>query len=427
MVGNKLNGGEIVADSLGKQYDVELTGTNDKPMVLLVPHDDPTGPSKEFPEKDLPTLYLVQGSAPDTGSQAKWFQSQMGFGGGSSSWHAPSKPVKVDYHKLRGHEIVKNKAGKQFRVSLVWLDDEHKMPGIELAPLGKGDSELYLETELPDDLTLVQGGGYSYSPPKPFAKEWDDAHTVQLDHPAGGTNGARIAKAEDGTEWLVKGYSGNQDRVATELLSNAVYRKLGIKVPEAGTLEFKGQPALAYPLVDGKQHRWKEPRARRLPTGSWPTRCSRTGTSWAWSQDNVLWSGDPDKEADAVPTRIDQGGTLFFRAMGSSKPFGPVPTEVWTMAGPRGQAFGTMDRSDDKVKQRGGGEDREGADPEGGGRPGRCRPVQGQEDAGGRAGGAEGQGGVDGPVRRRGRSRSRSRWTVRRPGRCWRRCSRGWR
>jgi hypothetical protein len=53
------------------------------------------------------------------------------------------------------------------------------------------------------------------------------------------------------------------------------------------------------------------------------------------SQDNVLWDGP-------TPYRVDQGGTLEFRAQGGRKEFGPVPQEVWTMSSPKGQAHGTM-------------------------------------------------------------------------------------
>ena len=47
--------------------------------------------------------------------------------------------------------------------------------------------------------------------------------------------------------------------------------------------------------------------------------------------DNVLW--DPQGQ----PFRVDQGGTLEFRAQGGSKDFGPVPLEVRTMLEKGGQ------------------------------------------------------------------------------------------
>jgi hypothetical protein len=191
------------------------------------------------------------------------------------------------------------------------------------------------------------------------AKEWagpapakakepvqDDAKVVKLTKPAGGSNGAMLAEDVEGTRWIVKNYKGNQDRVATELLANALYRELGIDVPEAGTLSFGGKPALAYPLVEGT------PGGGKLRVGG-PNRELAKGfmadaylANWdvvGLDHDNLLWPEGTEKvDADTKPVRLDQGGSLQYRAMGSTKAFGPVPSEVWTMAGPGGQGFGTM-------------------------------------------------------------------------------------
>ena len=169
----------------------------------------------------------------------------------------------------------------------------------------------------------------------PPADVWDDHGTVKLMGAAGGSNGARFAEAKDGTRWLVKAYRGHRDKVATELLANAVYRRMGVKVPEAGTLQFGGKPALAYPLLDGEVRRW-EGEDETLAEGFMVDALVANWDVVGLEMDNVLWS--PEGE----PFRVDQGGTFEFRAQGSPKPYGPVPSEVWTMAGPLGQAFGTM-------------------------------------------------------------------------------------
>ena len=171
---------------------------------------------------------------------------------------------------------------------------------------------------------------------RPVPKDvWDDARTVRIAEAAGGSNGARFAEAPDGTKWLVKAYRGDQDRVANELLANAVYRKLGVRVPDAGTLSFEGRAALAYPLLDGERRPWTDP-SPELAEGFMADALLANWDVVGLEMDNVLW------DAHGVPFRVDQGGTFEYRAQGSPKEFGPVPTEVWTMAGPRGQAFGTM-------------------------------------------------------------------------------------
>ena len=198
----------------------------------------------------------------------------------------------------------------------------------------EGQSVLGWLKSLYGDEPSYKGAASAKGRPAPI-DVWDDAHTVRIAEAAGGSNGARFAEAPDGTKWLVKAYRGDADRVATELMANAVYRKLGIRVPDAGTLSFEGRAALAYPLLDGERRPWTEPNAE-LAEGFMADALLANWDVVGLEMDNVLW------DANGVPFRVDQGGTLEYRAMGSPKEFGPVPTEVWTMAGPRGQAFGTM-------------------------------------------------------------------------------------
>jgi hypothetical protein len=63
--------------------------------------------------------------------------------------------------------------------------------------------------------------------------------------------------------------------------------------------------------------------------------------------DNILWDENGD------PIRIDQGGTLEYRAQGQSKPFGPVPTEVWTMLS-KGQGKRGVVVSEEQMKAQAG-------------------------------------------------------------------------
>jgi hypothetical protein len=86
--------------------------------------------------------------------------------------------------------------------------------------------------------------------------------------------------------------------------------------------------------VPGKTERWREPSAD-LGAGFMADALLANWDVVGLEQDNVLWH-------EGRPTRVDQGGTLEYRAMGGTKKFGPVPSEVWTMARPGGQALGTM-------------------------------------------------------------------------------------
>jgi 2'-5' RNA ligase/GNAT superfamily N-acetyltransferase/ADP-ribose pyrophosphatase YjhB (NUDIX family) len=64
---------------------------------------------------------------------------------------------------------------------------------------------------------------------------------LTFDKPAGGSNGAKFMKDPDGNGWIIKHYSGDEERVATELLANAVYRELGIAAPNAGIIMNEGE------------------------------------------------------------------------------------------------------------------------------------------------------------------------------------------
>jgi len=179
------------------------------------------------------------------------------------------------------------------------------------------------------------------APPEPVEgiPEYTDVELQDIKG-AGGSNDARIAEDPDGNKWLVKAYRGDSDRVATELLANAIYRDLGVTVSNAGVgisrhPTYGDQIAVTYPLVDGEQRRWSEPNAD-LAEGFVADALLANWDVIGLTQDNILWNGDQ-------PVRLDQGGTLEFRAQGERKSFGSVPTELWTMQSGRGQANGRME------------------------------------------------------------------------------------
>lgn len=153
---------------------------------------------------------------------------------------------------------------------------------------------------------------------------------LTLGEVAGGSNGARWATDPDGRKWIVKSYGGNADRVATELVANRIYGVMRAPVPMAGRFKVGGQPALAYLALDG------EVRPRCFQSGQLPPSealgqhymVDALLANWDFvglDDDNILW------DAGGNPMRIDQGGTLEFRAMGERKQFGPSPDEVITL------------------------------------------------------------------------------------------------
>ena len=144
----------------------------------------------------------------------------------------------------------------------------------------------------------------------------------------------------------MKHYSGDRDRVATELLANAIYRELGILVPSAGVTEWSldgdsAVTALTYPMLAGEIRRWNEPNAE-LAEGFVADALLANWDVIGLECDNILWQGE-------TPIRLDQGGTFEFRAQGQRKDYGPEPIELETMLGPEGQARGRMDVTEETI------------------------------------------------------------------------------
>lgn len=245
------------------------------------------------------------------------------------------------------------------------------------------------------------GEGWKPSPQLPMdyaaIPNYDNVD-LQLGKSAGGSNGALWAFDKDDRRWLVKTYRGNQDRVATELLANRTYAALGIRVANAGTRQMplpqssvkaapqveeldsatptwwqaaipglsKPKPlppkkpqtpeekkpkivtALTYPTLDGETRKIGKPN-EALGAGFMADALVANWDVVGLSDDNVLWQGEKDDWTK--PVRIDQGGTFELRAQGQKKPYGPVPTEVWTMRAPNGQAFGTMALNAEDMKR----------------------------------------------------------------------------
>lgn len=257
------------------------------------------------------------------------------------------EPVPFEPTTLKGFDraLVRDAEGNEFRA--MWSSKKGEM---YLDPInGPVAPKATPVAELPPLMYLGRpASSYASYAPKP---QWDDSHMVQTTKPAGGSNGAMFGESEDGRKWFVKSYRGDQNRVATELLANAIYRKVGVAVPEAGELSFDGKPALAYPLVEGVPGGSKSGVRVTQPSRALAKDFMVDALLANWDvvgleHDNLLWpeGTTPENWSIGTPaTRLDQGGSLAYRAMGSKKPFGPVPSEVWTMASPKGgQAFGRM-------------------------------------------------------------------------------------
>jgi hypothetical protein len=185
--------------------------------------------------------------------------------------------------------------------------------------------------------------------PKPGLGEMPDYTGTKLTPTgsAGGTTGAQLATDPTGKQWLIKSYDGNENRVATELLANSVYRSMGLNAADAGTLQQGGKTKLAYPLVGGNTQPWSGTDQAKMKALGQGVMTDALVGNWDFAgleDDNVLWNGDK-------PTRIDQGGTFMYRAQGKPKEFGPVPVEVKSLLTGGGQGVKGVSVSEPEMRQ----------------------------------------------------------------------------
>lgn len=187
----------------------------------------------------------------------------------------PAKWFDVLAVMLHDHDPSHGSAEWRDHAEAVMSENDHEgpMPLVADAPRSPGykadwetGSAVPPLAKVPKQAATYIGGLEETEQSGPFPNF--DATRLKIGKPAGGTNGAMFAHADDGRRFLVKTYGGNQDRVATELLANGVYRTLGVRVPFAGTISVPGigEPDFSQ-LPDQLAKEPPLPKTHRLSTG----------------------------------------------------------------------------------------------------------------------------------------------------------------
>lgn len=153
----------------------------------------------------------------------------------------------------------------------------------------------------------------------------------------GGTTGAGMWTDSQGNKFVVKkGADGGH--VREEALSDAIYQALGVNVPEHKLdKDENGQPAKIAKFIEGTQMNQLEPMKKdiarkQLQAGFWADAWLANWDVTGTDDDNTL------VDADGTVWRIDNGGSLRYRAMGAKKgsAFGLEVTELDSMRGKGG-------------------------------------------------------------------------------------------
>lgn len=145
--------------------------------------------------------------------------------------------------------------------------------------------------------------------------------TLTLVQKLGGSTGAELRKAEDGSLWVVK--KGNSpDHVRDEFLADQLYAAAGLRVPPCQLFETVKGPVKVAQFIEGKTlAAWQQatPAAKQADT----LRLIRDGfaTDALLGNWDVAGAGNDNLliDSDGQPWRIDNGGSLRFRAQGGLK------------------------------------------------------------------------------------------------------------
>jgi len=165
--------------------------------------------------------------------------------------------------------------------------------------------------------------------------------------PQGGSNpGGLFRHQVTGEQWYIK-TPASEDIARNEVLAGALYRAVGVEVPELRLLEVDGKPGVASRIVEGLGQDAAALRAARVAgvhegfaVDAWLANWDVVGLEF----DNLLVKG-------GRALRVDTGGALRYRAQGGLKGarWGPVVEELDTLRNPQtnpqaASVFGSITR-----------------------------------------------------------------------------------
>jgi hypothetical protein len=151
-------------------------------------------------------------------------------------------------------------------------------------------------------------------------KKWESGLQVVDEH-IGGSNGAKKVQDADGKHWALKSYhmrnseADASNQAKTEFLANSILHTLGVKVPETRLVdnELGGQSVATAWIPNAKS-------VNPQPSNHEDLRNGYAADIWLANYDSAGMAGDNLLEDQAGGIhRIDNGGSLMFRAMGGRK------------------------------------------------------------------------------------------------------------
>jgi SPP1 gp7 family putative phage head morphogenesis protein len=173
---------------------------------------------------------------------------------------------------------------------------------------------------------------------KPIGKFPDSLANLKVVQKLGGSTGAELVEDEFGRRFVRK-LGKNAEHLREEFLADDLYRALGVPVPEAKLYEEAGRPVKLAEFVRGKSLNDFLATATQAERDAVLAQVRGHFMADALLANYDVAGMDMDNilvDAAGVPWRIDNGGSLRFRAQGAKKAaFGPVVTELQSMLDPK--------------------------------------------------------------------------------------------
>lgn len=162
-----------------------------------------------------------------------------------------------------------------------------------------------------------------------------DPATLKPVKKLGGSTGAMLMEDAEGNRWVLK-KGASAEHLREEALADDLYRQLGVPVPEALLYETAAGPVKLARFIEGRS--LADVLAKATPDER-KGLLEKLGEHFHWdalmgnwdvvglARDNIL------VDAAGLPWRIDNGGSLRFRAMGTPKgdDWNEIPDELFTL------------------------------------------------------------------------------------------------
>jgi len=156
----------------------------------------------------------------------------------------------------------------------------------------------------------------------------------------GGSTGAQLVEDVAGNQWVMKS-GASADHLREEVTADELYRALGVDVPEVKLYEdANGKPVKLARFVEGQSlaerlakatSAEREALIKEISKGLYADVLLGNWDVTGMNNDNII------VDAAGKPWRIDNGGSLRFRAMGTAKTsdeWNDFPDELWSLRDP---------------------------------------------------------------------------------------------